>query len=113
MALTEFLILRKPRSGCLEERTGLIQPIANSFTPSQGAERSQPLPVAGARPAPGAARRCPDRRLRAAAIHAFREDPAEVHRSHPCAPRRRGAAKRVDRGAKNVGISSLIAPATK
>jgi hypothetical protein len=25
MALTEFLILRKPRSGCLEERTTLIQ----------------------------------------------------------------------------------------
>ena len=27
MALTEFLILRKPRSGCLEERTALIHPI--------------------------------------------------------------------------------------
>jgi hypothetical protein len=26
MALTEFLILRKSRSGCLEERTALIQP---------------------------------------------------------------------------------------
>jgi hypothetical protein len=25
MALTELLILRKPRSGCLEERTALIQ----------------------------------------------------------------------------------------
>jgi hypothetical protein len=47
MALTEFLILRKPPtgpalgrpedrlSGCLEERTALIQPIANSFTPSR------------------------------------------------------------------------------
>jgi L-ascorbate metabolism protein UlaG (beta-lactamase superfamily) len=34
MALTEFLILRKPRSGCLEERTALIQPIVNSFTRS-------------------------------------------------------------------------------
>ena len=34
MALTEFLILRKPRSGCLEERTVLIQPIGNSFTRS-------------------------------------------------------------------------------
>jgi hypothetical protein len=32
MALTEYLILRKPRSGCLEERTALIQPIVNSFT---------------------------------------------------------------------------------
>jgi hypothetical protein len=31
MALTAFLILRKPRSGCLEERTALIQPIVNSF----------------------------------------------------------------------------------
>jgi hypothetical protein len=29
MALTEFLILRKPCSGCLEERTALIQPIVN------------------------------------------------------------------------------------
>ena len=36
MPLTEFLILRKPCSGCLEERTPLIQPIANSFAPSQG-----------------------------------------------------------------------------
>jgi hypothetical protein len=27
MALPEFLILRKPRSGCLEERTTLIRPI--------------------------------------------------------------------------------------
>jgi hypothetical protein len=26
MALRSFLILRKPRSGCLEERTALIQP---------------------------------------------------------------------------------------
>jgi hypothetical protein len=32
MALTEFLIPRKPRNGCLEERTALIQPIGNSFT---------------------------------------------------------------------------------
>jgi hypothetical protein len=32
MALTEFLILRKPRSGCLEERTALIQPIVDFFT---------------------------------------------------------------------------------
>jgi hypothetical protein len=32
MALTEYLILRKPRGGCLEERTAVIQPIANSFT---------------------------------------------------------------------------------
>jgi hypothetical protein len=36
MALKEFLILRKPRSGCLEERTALIQPIDNSFTASKG-----------------------------------------------------------------------------
>jgi len=34
MALTQFLILRKPRSGCLEERTALIQPIGNFLTPS-------------------------------------------------------------------------------
>ena len=34
MALREFLILRKPRSGCLEGRTALIQPIDNSFTAS-------------------------------------------------------------------------------
>jgi hypothetical protein len=33
MALPEFLILRKPRSGCLEERTALIQPILNSLQP--------------------------------------------------------------------------------
>jgi hypothetical protein len=32
MALTEFLILRKPRSGGLEERTALIQPIVDFFT---------------------------------------------------------------------------------
>jgi hypothetical protein len=36
MALKEFLILRKPRSGCLEERTALIEPIDNSFTASKG-----------------------------------------------------------------------------
>ena len=35
MALRKFLILRKPRSGCLEGRTALIQPIDNSFTDSQ------------------------------------------------------------------------------
>ena len=35
MALLEFLILRKPRSGCLEGRTALIQPIVNFITPSQ------------------------------------------------------------------------------
>ncbi len=29
-----FLILRKPRSGCLEGRTALIQPIVNCFTGS-------------------------------------------------------------------------------
>ena len=34
LALRKFLILRKPRSGCLEERTALIQPIINSFTRS-------------------------------------------------------------------------------
>ena len=32
MMLTEFLLLRKPRSGCLEERTARIQPIVNSYT---------------------------------------------------------------------------------
>ncbi len=32
MALTEFLILRKPRSGCLEERTALIQQTVNAFS---------------------------------------------------------------------------------
>jgi hypothetical protein len=31
MAVTGFLILRKPCSGCLEERTALIQLIANLF----------------------------------------------------------------------------------
>src|SRR6266481_326577 len=35
MALTEFLILRKPCSGCLEERMALIQQSVNSFTRSQ------------------------------------------------------------------------------
>jgi hypothetical protein len=35
MALTEFLILRKPRSGCLEERRALIQPIGNFFAASK------------------------------------------------------------------------------
>ena len=34
MILRKFLILRKPRSGCLEGRTALIQPIDNSFTAS-------------------------------------------------------------------------------
>jgi hypothetical protein len=28
--LTNFLILRKPRSGCLEERTAPIQPVSIS-----------------------------------------------------------------------------------
>jgi len=32
MALRNVLILRKPRSGCLEGRTARIQPIVNSFT---------------------------------------------------------------------------------
>jgi hypothetical protein len=32
---SRVLILRKPRSGCLEERTSPIQPIVNSFTGSQ------------------------------------------------------------------------------
>ena len=31
MALTKFLILRKPPSGCLEERTALIQLIVHFF----------------------------------------------------------------------------------
>src|SRR5271166_5778686 len=34
MALRSVLILRKPRSGCLEGRTALIQPIVDSFTSS-------------------------------------------------------------------------------
>ena len=34
MGLRKLLILRKPRSGCLEERTALIQPIPDSFTRS-------------------------------------------------------------------------------
>src|SRR5580693_3572166 len=33
MALRIVLILRKPRSGCLEGRTALIQPIVNSSQP--------------------------------------------------------------------------------
>ena len=35
MPLRKFLILRKPRSGCLEGRTALIQPFENSFTGSR------------------------------------------------------------------------------
>ena len=35
MALLEFLILRKPRSGCLEGRTALIQQAVDSFTRSE------------------------------------------------------------------------------
>jgi hypothetical protein len=35
MALTELLTLRKPRSGCLEERAAQIQQNANSFPRSQ------------------------------------------------------------------------------
>jgi hypothetical protein len=34
MGLRKLLILRKPRSGCLEERSALIQPILNSFARS-------------------------------------------------------------------------------
>jgi hypothetical protein len=34
IALTKFLILRKSRSGCLEERTALIPPIFNFFAGS-------------------------------------------------------------------------------
>jgi hypothetical protein len=37
MALRNILILRKPRRGCLEGRTALIQPIADSFTASEEA----------------------------------------------------------------------------
>jgi hypothetical protein len=33
----EFLILRKPRSGCLEERTALIQQTVNAFIHSSAA----------------------------------------------------------------------------
>jgi hypothetical protein len=32
MALRNVLILRKPRSGCLEGRTALIQPLAGLVT---------------------------------------------------------------------------------
>jgi hypothetical protein len=54
MALTEYLILRKPPPGprlarpedrlrdCLEERIAVIQPIANSFTASQNVMRMPP-----------------------------------------------------------------------
>jgi hypothetical protein len=49
MALTEFLILRKLRSGCLEGRTTLIQPILNSFT------RSKADALFGPRQAPASA----------------------------------------------------------
>src|SRR5436309_11371946 len=56
--------------------------------------------MARARPAPGAARRRPERRLRATAIRAFRGDPAEVHRRHPCTPRRLSLPKRVGPGAR-------------
>ena len=35
MALRNALILRKPRSGCLEGRKVLVQPIGNSFTTSE------------------------------------------------------------------------------
>ncbi len=35
MTLRKFLILRKPRSGCLEGRTAQIQLNSNSFTRSQ------------------------------------------------------------------------------
>ena len=34
MACLEFLILRKPQSGCLEGRTALIQPVVNFLTAS-------------------------------------------------------------------------------
>jgi hypothetical protein len=34
LALRNVLILRKPRNGCLEGRTALIQPIVDSFTSS-------------------------------------------------------------------------------
>ena len=45
MALRKLLILRKPRSGCLEGRRALIQPIDNSFTGSQHeGEASKSLP---------------------------------------------------------------------
>jgi hypothetical protein len=33
--LRKVLILRKPRSGCLEERTAPIQPLVNFFTASK------------------------------------------------------------------------------
>jgi len=45
MALRKLLILRKPRSGCLEGRRALIQPIDNSFKGSQHeGEASKSLP---------------------------------------------------------------------
>jgi len=34
MATKNVLILRRPRSGCLEGRTALTQPIVDSFTSS-------------------------------------------------------------------------------
>ena len=35
MVWLEFLILRKPQSGCLEGRTALIQPVVNFLTASK------------------------------------------------------------------------------
>ena len=40
MTLLEFLILRKPRSGCLEGRTALIQLIVNFLTPANAGVQS-------------------------------------------------------------------------
>ena len=45
MALTEFLILRKPRSGCLEERTALARQNVNYFTRSPHERSQQHTPV--------------------------------------------------------------------
>ena len=42
MALRTPLILRKPRSGCLEERTTLIQPIVHSWNQYRSSLRHSP-----------------------------------------------------------------------
>jgi hypothetical protein len=44
MALRNVLILRKLRSGCLEGRTALIQPIINSFTSSKAGVQGDNAP---------------------------------------------------------------------
>lgn len=70
----------KRRLGLDDERSWVVLTEANRFL--------WPGPA-------GAAGRHSERRLWAAAVHAFRGNPDEVHRGHQGAPRRRCAAKRV------------------